>query len=777
MLVSGLRAALLIIVLGTSLGCGSPPDVRSPAPELHVAKEDGAKLWSDAQHVFETRCVVCHGCYDAPCQLKLGSYEGIERGATPDVVYDGTRLTAADPTRLGIDAHGRAAWREKNFHPVLPEGQESDPRASLLLRLLELKRAHPLPAAVDVKQAFSLDLNREQTCTDRAHFEKYADEHPLWGMPYAFPGITDDEHAALVEWVRAGAPHPPPAEPAARVSEQLAEWETFLNEGSFKGQLVGRYLFEHLFLASIRFENPDAPSGETPPLFRLVRSLTLSGKIEEIPSRRPFDDPKRARVYFRFQRRAEPPLEKTLMPYALGPARLARFKKLFFETPYEVKHVPFYEPETAANPFRAFQALPLKSRYRFLLEEAEFSMMGFIKGPVCRGQVALNVIQDRFWVYFVNPDAPWQEKEAQLLAESKLALDMPAESGSNAFPTAWLGYGRDHASYVDKKAEFLERETHDGSGVVPSLIWDGDGKNDNAALTVFRHFDSATVEKGLIGPPPETAWVVDYPLLERIHYLLVAGFDVYGNVVHQLTTRLYMDYLRMEGETAFLVLLPPERRRALIERWYQGLDGEAKERVLHDLLGRTGKPGIEYKTSTPELEAYRWLGQRVSPVLRHDFELSRVAEPQQRAELERLAQVVGRAASELPEVSFVRVASATGKYSYISVLRDSAHRNVAELFQEQNRRVPEADRLVVVPGLLGAYPNALFSVKSSDLSAFVTAVGKLDGTDAYHALRGRFGLQRTDPSFWAFSDQLNLAHRSASPTLHGLLDYNRLEAF
>ena len=32
----------------------------------------------------------------------------------------------------------------------------------------------------------------------------------------------------------------------------------------------------------------------------------------------------------------------------------------------------------------------------FLLDEAQFTIMNFIKGPVCRGNVALSVIQDRF---------------------------------------------------------------------------------------------------------------------------------------------------------------------------------------------------------------------------------------------------------------------------------------------------------------------------------------------------------------------------------------------
>ena len=73
---------------------------------------------------------------------------------------------------------------------------------------------------------------------------------------------------------------------------------------------------------------------------------------------------------------------------------------------------------------------------------------------------------------------------------------------------------------------------------------------------MLRHFDSASVVQGLLGEQPQTVMLIGYPLLERIHYLLVAGFDVYGSVGHQLTTRLYMDFLRMEGEMNFFAFLP-----------------------------------------------------------------------------------------------------------------------------------------------------------------------------------------------------------------------------
>jgi len=40
--------------------------------------------WHDIKPIFDGRCIVCHACYDAPCQLKLTAPEGVDRGATKD---------------------------------------------------------------------------------------------------------------------------------------------------------------------------------------------------------------------------------------------------------------------------------------------------------------------------------------------------------------------------------------------------------------------------------------------------------------------------------------------------------------------------------------------------------------------------------------------------------------------------------------------------------------------------------------------------------------------
>ena len=58
--------------------------------------------------------------------------------------------------------------------------------------------------------------------------------------------------------------------------------------------------------------------------------------------------------------------------------------------------------------------------------------MNFIKGPVCRGQVAVDVIEDRFWVFFVDPKQGAEEWSAELLARQADNLRLPAAEGSDA---------------------------------------------------------------------------------------------------------------------------------------------------------------------------------------------------------------------------------------------------------------------------------------------------------------------------------------------------------
>jgi hypothetical protein len=106
---------------------------------------------------------------------------------------------------------------------------------------------------------------------------------------------------------------------------------------------------------------------------------------------------------------------------------------------------------------------------------------------------------------------------------------------------------------------------------------------------------------------PKTGWVIDYPLFERIHYLLVTGFNVYGNVGHQLETRLYMDFLGMEGESNFLSFLPKENRKELWNDWYMNARKSVTNYFDEHFHGLELKTEVIYHTDDPKTEFFHKL--------------------------------------------------------------------------------------------------------------------------------------------------------------------------
>ncbi|MEZ8709655.1 fatty acid cis/trans isomerase, partial [Vibrio alginolyticus] len=351
--------------------------------------------------------------------------------------------------------------------------------------------------------------------------------------------------------------------------------ESFLNKSDNKSQLSARYIYEHLFLSHVYFSDLAQPTR----FFTLVRSATPPGEaVQRITTRRPYDDPKVERVYYRLIPEQGTIVDKTHMPFALNKERLQKWNTWFVDANYSVKQLPSYNIDVAANPMTSFEALPVNSRFHFMLDNAQNTIMAFIKGPVCRGQLALNVINDRFWVFFIDPEKADLPEINAFYASQKKNLKLPSELKSNTVPaTNWVRYAKQQARYLNAKSDFTNQWFDSGVNLDTGIIWDGDGINQNAALTIFRHFDSASVVQGLVGSQPKTAWILDYALLERIHYLLVAGFDVYGNFGHQLITRMFMDFLRLEGESNFLTLLPKDVRHIEYSSWYKNQSAQLSD--------------------------------------------------------------------------------------------------------------------------------------------------------------------------------------------------------
>ena len=773
--------ALGIFVLGAGT-CATPGPLsgRDPGKAAPVALPailligHPVSFEADVKPVLENRCVVCHACYDGPCQLLFSSPAGIERGASKANVYDTSRLEAAAPTRLGIDAKTTAQWREKGFFSVL--GSDTN---ALFLRMLALGKASPFPPGERLPASVELGIGRKLTCADPDEFGDYAAKHPQGGMPYGMAALADEELRTLASWAVQGAPMPAQsAGVPASAQRQAQSWEIFLNGDSLKQRVVARYLYEHWFVAHLVFA--DLPAG---PFFQVVRSRTPSGQpIDEIATRRPYDDPG-APIYYRLQPFESTIVDKTHIVYALSPARMAHLRELFLADDWQATQFPSYAADVASNPFVAFAEMPPRSRYQYLLDDARYFVDTFIRGPVCRGQVAVDVIEDQFWVAFLDPEHDLSITNPEYLEKTKALLSLPSEDAG------WLEYNRKQRKYLNERERFYDEADPQHLGPSLDWIWDGDGTNRNALLTVFRNFDNATVVRGFVGATPKTAWIMDYPIFERIYYNLVAGYDVFGSAAHQVSTRLYMDHLRMQSENVFLHFLPADRREEIRASWYVGATRQIDFFLADRLHGTDHGTQVRFHGDDVKTELLDQVLHRSPAVAGPPDTLNRCAKPPcDRADataeeksveraLQRIASQRGPWVATLPEVSWLRVRSdASGRQGLVyALIRNVAHTNVADMFGEDKRLIPADDTLSVVRGHLGSYPNFFFEIEAAQAGAFADELRAVASDADFERFVDRHGVRRTDARFWATSDWLRQDASGANATEAGLHDLGRYE--
>ncbi|NOQ63510.1 MAG: isomerase [Methyloprofundus sp.] len=736
----------------------------------------------DIKPILDSRCVTCHACYDAPCQLKLGSIAGIERGATKQLVYDGGRLENIPPTRLFIDAVNTEEWRDKDFYPVLNERIASNQAAlnnSLLAKLLQLKRNHPLAEQGKLDSSFELGIDRKLVCPTVAEFDQYQRKHPKWGMPYALPGLSLKQEYTVMQWLQEGAKFDVPPALSRQGKRSVKKWEQFFNRPSLKQQLVSRYIFEHIFIGHIHFKGHSDKE-----FYRLVRSSTGTGQpIQELKTRLPYDPPGVSQIYYRLAPVEEVIVEKTHFLYELSPTKMRRYQELFFQTDYEVLTLPTYHAHFAADPFSAFADIPATSRYQFMLDDAQYFVSGFIKGPVCRGNTALGVIRDRFWISFIRPNKAQKlfsnARFKGFIKQHEALLSLPNTSGNQLGLFGYQKYDALAQQYLKSKDEFVNQVIADRGGFSIADLWDGDGHNQNAALTVFRHADSATVVKGLVGDTPLTAWVVDYPLFERIHYLLVAGFDIYSSLKYQLASRKYMDFLRMDGEGNFLRLMPISQRKAMYDSWNEGLSGKLVQYLNKAYYSADYETGVHYQTDNPKQEFFTQLKQHFGkaagkPDTLNQCEQEACVVHRPDAQMHRLAKLTGKKLGLLPEMSMIRVRTTKPSKDLVyTVLVNRKFASVAFIVGEDFLRQKEQDTLTVVPGFLGSYPNIFFDVQQAQLDEFVTVIERVETAADKDAFYAKFGVRRTHPKIWDYVDWFSEQHIKDRGIEAGVLDLSR----
>jgi len=770
---------LILLLSACSDKAPDPISVKLPTHQISYL--------SEIKPILDKRCAVCHSCYNSPCQLKLNSFEGVDRGGSKKSVYNATRLSTMDPTRLFIDAHSTEEWRRKEFHAVTESSFSDGLNDSLMLQILDHKMKNPESAGEYHSEA------DDQTCSETSiELDGYLSKHPNRGMPFGFPPLKQEEFELIAGWLAQGAHGPTDDEQQELITpkepdlEQIVKWETFFNNKDPKHAMTARYIYEHLFLAHISFGT------DTRDYYELLRSTSPPGSpIDLINTVRPYDDPGVEVFYYRFRKIHSTIVHKTHMVFNLDDARYKRFKELFIEPDWlQEPHLVDYDPIDSANPFGTFEQIPPRSRYQFLLDNSQYIIMTFIRGPVCRGQIALNVIHDHFWVMFQDPDHDLSVQYPAFLKLQKDNLIMPIDKGSKFPVLDLIGNKYDKAlwKYYDARQEYYMTHHYDGQGY--DAIWKGNKASDSPILTVYRHFDSASVHKGVLGDLPRTMWVMDYPQLERIYYALVAGFDVYGTLGHQLAVRLYMDGLREEGESYFLGFMPVAKRRPMMESWYKGV--KPKNVTYYD----AGIPGkIIYKTDDPKREFIENIvNNHILPEIGITFDKVNYLKaghefPPLPEKYETMAdylqafQSVSKPGTEFfslvndfnANVVYIRIRENDGTDVVVSMIINRWHNNVSFMFDEKDALDSSKDNADFLEGFFGSYPNYFIDIHQDDLPGFFDLLTNL-GNFSDEAAGKRFhkyGINRANKDFWEHYDWFQERFNQDQPVHSGLFDLNR----
>lgn len=770
----------LLLSLVVLAAC-SDNNVTQPAPLPEPATME-VSYRDHIEPIIEAKCLACHGCYDAPCQLKLESPEALIRGAHPDPVYNGARLKSSLPTRMGIDAQTEGEWRNKGFYSVL---QTEDGSSPLFMRMLTLGKENEFEPNSKLPKHIKLGLDRKNFCATDATFDKYARKYPLEGMPLGTTGLSNNEYALFRAWIEQGA-NVEPREIILNAEEKkaIAQWEAWLNSKDHKQQLVSRWLYEHLFLAHLHFT--DIQDSEH--YFELVRSRTPSGEpIEIIPTLRPNDDPE-GPVFYRLRPINETIVHKRHITYPLSDERLSRFQTLFFGEPWELEALPGYSAEERANPFVTFAAIPARARYQVMLDNAEYFTRTFIRGPVCRGQIATDVIRDHFWAFFIDPNKDAFIVDAEHQAEAAPLLGLAGQNDKlTQAGKEWRSFKRDRNRYLALREAAYQKLSPNGQSL--DHVWDGDSNNQDALLTIFRHHDNASVQRGWIGGIPTTIWWMDYPLFERAYYQLVVNFDVFGNVAHQLQTRLYFDLIRNGAEQSFLRLMPPEERQRILDSWYQKL-GKVKLAISYQSINTESPSAESYASNDPFLELAERSLKRFASInaFNEDFLNRCQGETCGRrdgapwlTDVDRQLATLANVPFEeyaglmhLPENTFLRV-TRKGERTVYTLIRNRHHTNVAFMMGEKRRHKPKNDTLTLYPGIIGSYPNFIFNVEANEIPWFVEALREADSKKGFEEVVEKWGVRRTHPGFWEILADITAWHKSQDPLQAGIFDINRYE--
>ncbi|WP_462321580.1 fatty acid cis/trans isomerase [Halochromatium sp.] len=752
------------------------PDSAQPTqPPSSPDKAKTPDYVDDVEPIFNSRCIACHGCLGSPCNVKLDSFRGVERGGFGLNAYSDH---IGNYPRTDMDAaHSVKAWRNKGFYPIVAdEGSAAENLdQSLLYLMVEAGMSHNDPGfARDALEGLRPDRFNATCPSTAAALKAELKKHPAIGMPFGLPALTEAQFETLKDWVAAGSPGPTDAQKKA--AEQIAEpnavarWETFFNQDDERAQLVSRYIFEHVFLATIVLE--ESPGDQ----FRLVRSKTPPGQsVEIIGTGLPYDDPYSYanvdRFWYRLEKLTAPPVQKNHFLWTLSLDQIDHLTKLFaLDTGKGWGKGAELSPGWGSdNALKVFAAIPAESRYRFMLENSEVIVGGITYGPVCNGQTATYAVKDQFWVFFLDPEYD-PSVQAPML-------------GLDSWDTMMNRSVFGNADYLKAFASTKEKLFPKGWSL--DAVWDGNGDDRNAWLTVLRHETNVSVVKGAQGGVPRSLWLISFAGFERMYYDTVAGFAYWEGDGLKLETLLFFNFLRQAFEDNFLTLLPPEDRQALRHEWTQGIGSIGLAAV--PFAAKDQPTQVEVSGDDPLIDLIEQLEHRLGPTISG---LPDRLNPQQKPKVEldatmssfddwaisTLTAVEGLSfVPQLPSVIMLRL-NQGDEHRVYSLIANRAYKSQYTLVFENGEAMPKKDSMSVYPTLVNGFPNLFVDLDLEDAPGFLVDLSAVETSDDWTAFKKRYGILRNSSEFWSFYDWINAWNFDQRGDLAGWLDLTYYDA-
>ncbi len=711
---------------------------------------------TDIQPIFNRRCIACHGCLGSPCNVKLDSFRGVDRGGFGINPY--SSHVEASP-RVDMDvAQTTQEWRRRGFYPILErEGTSADRLdQSLLYKMVSAGYQHNQPgfSREAVMPLYARRYSHRCPATPDA-LNAHLDANPAAGMPFGLPAIASADLEKLAAWVANGSPGP--TQEALRQAQMIrgkaavADWEAFLNDPDPRNRLVARYIFDHVYQASIVLE--ESPGD----FFRLVRSKTPAAvdlPIEVIATPLPYDNPYTYagvdRFWYRLQKVTTPRVQKNHFVWRLNKKSLAHLERLFLARDWD-KTQDMSPPWGVGNPFRVYRAIPAEARSLFLLENSEVIVGGITYGPVCLGQTATYAVKDHFWVYFLDPRYDPSVQDPELGLETWSAM-------MDRFPIG-------NAEYVEAYAKAQKKLTPEGLTV--DAVWNGDRKNPNAWLTVLRHETNVSVMKGRQGGVPRSLWLVSYSGLERLYYDTVASYKYWEGDLGKLETLVFFNFLREEMEDNFLLLLPEKDREPIRRNWSQGAIG-AIGRFVVPFPDSNLPGGSDKDAPRPLLDAVARLQARLGPAISGPVDAFnplvklKVSLDEPIDSYDRWVRAVSLLTETtaykfprfLPSVVLLRLNHGRESRVY-SLIANRVYKTQFDLFFQNGEALPDDYTMSVYPTIIGGFPNLFMELDLAQAPAFLRELRSVQTLDEWKALRNRYGVLRNSARFWPALDWFN----------------------